>query len=408
VSRRAVTAGLAVLYVAVWAFASLVLKTTPSDLDIYFWPSVHTILGGHPLLIYASHPGAANPNDNGPLGLVPLIPVVALADGLRWGGNLGARAALADAMASIFIMLLAYQGVRLIGRARGGVEWPLAAAATILCAPAVWIGLIEYGHVEQPVELCLVLLAVSCALSDRWVPCGIALGAAMLTRSTTAFCVIPFVLLPIATRRVNPTTLAMIAAAVTVVVGILPFVIADEPAVLHSLLTYRSSLAIGGGSFWTLTRGTSWAGLGQYGDLYVALGVAGVLVAGILWRRPVVASTPAGLLGLLTLTTACFPLFAKTVFAYYLVEPSVFAAIWWLARPGSARNWRTLVPLLLAADAVSAQSETALPGRGLAPVEGVLASVCLTAVVVLVSYDLARTSTTVTVGRPVPASTSLS
>jgi hypothetical protein len=390
VGRRAVIAGLALLYVAVWAFASLILKTTPSDLDLYFWPSAQTILAGHPLLIYASHPGAVNPNDNGPLGLLPLIPVVALANLLGWSGNLGARAALAGAVTAIFLVLLAYQAVRLIARARGGVEWPLAAACTILLAPAIWIGVIDYGHTEQPVELCLVLLAVGCALSDRWIPCGIALGAAMLTRSTTAFCAIPFVLLPLATRRVTPATLTVIVAVVTVVVGLLPFVIADQPAVLHSLLTYRSGLPIGDGSFWVLARQTSWAGIGQYGDLYLALAAAAALVAAILWRHPVVATTPAGLLGLITVASACFPLFSKSVFAYYLVEPSACAAIWWLARPGSARTWRALVPLLLAADAVLAQTETALPRLGWTAIEGVIASACLAVVVLLVTADLAR------------------
>jgi hypothetical protein len=408
VGRRAVTAGLALLYVAVWGFASLALKTTPSDLDLYFWPSAQTIVAGHPLLVYASHAHDVYPNANGPLGLVPLVPIVALAHALGWAGNLGARAALADAMTSIFILLLGYQAMRLIAHARGRIEWPLAAACTILLAPAIWIGVIDYGHVEQPVELCLVLLAVSCALSNRWLPSGIALGAAMLTRTTAAFCAIPFVLLPLATRRVTPAMLTVVAAVLTVVVGLLPFVIADEPAVVHSLLTYRSSLPIGGGSFWVLVRQTSWAGLGQHGDIYLAVAAAGALVAGILWRRPAVATTPAGLLGLLTVATACFPLFAKTVFAYYLVEPSVCAAIWWLARRGSARNWRALVPLLLAADVVLAQTETALPIHGWAPVEGVVASVCMAAVVVLVSADLARSSNTVIVERSVRARASLS
>jgi hypothetical protein len=49
--RRAGTATLVVLYAAAWVLTSLVLKTTPSDLDLYFWPSAETVAGGHPLHI---------------------------------------------------------------------------------------------------------------------------------------------------------------------------------------------------------------------------------------------------------------------------------------------------------------------------------------------------------------------
>src|ERR1700719_4580204 len=55
VISRAATVGLGALYVGAWAVSSLVLKTTPSDLDLYFWPSAETIVSGHPLLIYAAH-----------------------------------------------------------------------------------------------------------------------------------------------------------------------------------------------------------------------------------------------------------------------------------------------------------------------------------------------------------------
>jgi hypothetical protein len=73
---------------------------------------------------------------------------------------------------------------------------------------------------------------------------------------------------------------------------------------------------------------------------------------------------------------------------YYLLEPYVFAAVWWLARPGSALNWRIGAPLLLTAGAFLAEWGRSLPASGLGMVEGVVSSLILATVIVLVAVDL--------------------
>jgi hypothetical protein len=389
VRRRAAIAGIAALYIAAWTLVSLALKTRPSDLDLYFWPAAETVVRGHPLLIYSAHLYDAYPNANGPLGLVPLLPMAALAYALGWAGNLGARAALAGAATSIVILLLTYQAVRLVAMARSADGTSAIVACSILLAPALWFGVIDYGHVEQPVEMCFAVLAVGCVLRGRSVRAGMALGAAVVARTIAVFGVIPFALAPLATHRLRPAAVLVAATVATVTVVLAPFVLTDGPAVAHSLLGYRGSLPIGGGSFWVVARQTSFARLGQYGDVYVAVAVASSLVAITLWRRPATVTSPAGLLGLLTIATACFPLFAKTVFPYYLVEPYVFSALWWLARPGSARNWRVLVPLLLTADVFLAKAGTTLPvGGGTWVAEGIASSAIVAVTAALVSVDL--------------------
>jgi len=199
--RRAATATLVVLYTAAWVLASLVFKIRPTDLDLYFWPSAETVVGGHPLLIYSAYGHDVSPNANGPLGLVPLIPAVALANALGWAGNIGARSALAGAVVSLFIMLLGWQVVRLVGLGRGVVERRLATACTVLLAPALWIGVIDYGHIEQPIELCFVLLGAALALRGRSAAAGVAVGAAVLTRTIAAFALIPLAVVPLADDR---------------------------------------------------------------------------------------------------------------------------------------------------------------------------------------------------------------
>ena len=296
-TSRALTAGLGALYVAASAIAPLILKTAPSDLDLYFWPSAETVVAGHPLLIYAAGLHHLYANDNGPLGLAPLVPMAALANAFGWAGSLTGRAALSGAVTSLFALLLAYQAVGFTAAARGDARRPLAVAATVVLAPALWIAVLDYGHVEQPVEVCLVLFAVTCALRKRNVLSGVALGASILTRTIAGFCAIPLLLVVFAARGGRAAVNLAAAALVTIVVGILPFVLGDEQAVVHSLLTYRDGLPIAGGSFWIVAREASWSGILQWGDVYVGAAVAITLVAITVWRRPAVATTHAGVIG---------------------------------------------------------------------------------------------------------------
>jgi hypothetical protein len=402
VASRAVTAGLGALYVGAFAVASLVLKTTPSDLDYFFWPASETVVSGHPFLVYSTPLTIVSANDNGPLGLVPLIPVAAVANALHVAGNIAVRAALVDGVTALFVLLLAYQAVRLVSLARERVRWPLGVAASVALGPAIWIGILDYGHIEQPVELCLVLLAVECTAGSLSAATGIALGAAVLTRTVALFTAMPLMVIPLLGHRVRPALTTAVAAALTVVVGIAPFLIADHAAVVHSLVGYRGTLPIVGGSFWVLAHGSPWTGIAQHWDAGIAAVLAVVFVVVILIRRPTTGASPAGLLGLLTLSACCLPLVAKTAFPYYLVEPSVLGTIWWLARPGSAINWRAVVPLLLSADVFITKAGTTISTGAAWSVEGVVSSVLVAASIAMVTADLMRsTQAQKTVAAPV-------
>jgi hypothetical protein len=392
VKSRAVTVGLGAVYVAASTVSPLVLKTTPSDLDLYFWPSAEAVVAGHPLLIYSTAPHAIFFNDNGPVGLIQLVPIAALANVLGWAGSLAGRAALTGAVVSLVVLLLAYQFVGFIGTARGGVRRPLAVACAVLLAPALWIAILDYGHVEQPIELCLVLLAMTSFLGKRNALTGIALGAAVLTRTIAGFCAIPLVLAPLAVRRFRPTVTVVLAAVMTIGVGIAPFVLADAQAATHSLVTYRGDLPIGGGSFWIIARDTPWASLVRNGDVYLGAAVAITLVAITLRRNPGVASTHTGLIGLVTIASCCFPLFAKTVFPYYLLEPYVFSAIWWLARPGTALNWRAAVPVLLTLDVFIVKAALISPHSAWDVAASLVSSATVGVALALVTVDLLRST----------------
>ena len=389
-TSRALTAELGV-FVATTVVAPLVLKTTPSDLDLYLWPEAEIMVGGHPLLVYATYTHALNQNDNGPLGLLPLVPMATLANALGWSGSLTGRAALGGAdEAGPFVLLLAYQTVRFVAAARGNTQWPLTVAATVLLAPALWIAILDYGHIEQPVELCLVLFAVGCSLRGQNALSGVAFGGAILARTIAGFCVIPLVLVDVAGRRLRAAATIVIATLLTIAAGITPFVLANAPAVTHALLTYRASLPDQRWFVLDRRESASWAGIVRSGDVYLGAAVATVLVASTLLRRPFAGTTHAGLIGLVTVASCCVPLFAKSVFPYYFFEPYLFAVLWWLARPGTALNWRAVVPLLLTIDVFIAMAATASPFSAAGAAESVIASVVVGAAMALVMFDLLR------------------
>ena len=390
VTTRGLTAGLGVLYVAASTVLPLVLKTAPSDLDLYLWPQAETVVAGHPLLIYAANGNSLYMNDNGPLGLVPLVPIAALANSLGWAMSLTGRAALAGGVASLIVLLLAYQVVQFVAAARGNTKWSLGIAATVLLAPALWIAILDYGHIEQPVELCLVLFGITCALRHKNARSGIALGAAILARTIAGFCVIPLVLIALTRRQPRAATTIAVASLVTIAVGLTPFVLADAQATVHALITYRAGLPISGGSFWIVARDASWAGLVGSSDVSLGAAVAVALVAVTLWHRPSIGTTHAGVIGLVTVASCCVPLLAKSVFPYYLFEPYVFAVLWWLARPGTALNWRVVVPVLLTIDVFVVMAATTSPAGAAAAAASVTSSVLVAVCVALVTCDLFR------------------
>src|SRR5262249_37303156 len=113
--RRTVDGVLIALYLAIWSSCGLIPFNT-TDLEAFFFPAARIALDGHPFGFYAVRLGAAYPNANGPLSLVPLTAVGALAQLLGWIDILTLRRALIFAIFAIFPLLLAHEGLRTIAR----------------------------------------------------------------------------------------------------------------------------------------------------------------------------------------------------------------------------------------------------------------------------------------------------
>src|SRR5207245_2066673 len=158
---------------------SAFLPIGPTDLDDFFWPSAEMAMAGHPLHLYRPGGQALYPNANGPLSLVPLAGVGLVARWWGWLGSLHLRRALTMAAFSVFCLLLAEEVVRAIERSRGGRLGGRARAGAlvlVLAAPTLWQGVVGYGHIEQPLELWLTLVAVRKLQGARSASAGAILG----------------------------------------------------------------------------------------------------------------------------------------------------------------------------------------------------------------------------------------
>jgi hypothetical protein len=395
-ARRWLRVGLVLAYLGFAFLIGLELRISQSDLTKFFWPAAEIAAHGHPLLIYSVRAGAY-PNANGPLSLLPLSLVALLANALGIGGNPALYTALTVTAFSGFTLLMAQEAVRIIERVRGRSARPLLTYVTFLMALPVLIALACYGHVEEPLELWLSLLGLRLVLSRHLVLAGVVMGLVLLTRTATVAALLALILIVVADRRLpsfarrlgRASLMAVVALAVAAL-GILPFYLADRHDVVYSLVTYRGALPIAGGSPWVLlARGLPWAGLIQHADTAVFALAALALAGFCLWRARGRPLTPALACGLLAIATLCVPLLAKTTWSYYMCDPYVFAAIWWLARtPGTPGGRRALIPLLLSLiSLVLATRGLRVPPPPIQVVEGMLSGV----VIVVCLWLLIRT-----------------
>jgi hypothetical protein len=354
-------------YIAVW-IAVAFLPLPANDLDDVFWPSAKVALGGDPLMVYSVRQGV-HANANGPLALIPLTALGLVVRALGWLGEPYLRRAMALGLFSVFVLLMARESVGAIERLRGRrIEGSprLLAYATFALAPPIWLAVAGYGHIEEPIEVWFLLIAVRW-MDRKWIlRSGIAFGLAVLTRSWAVLLSIP---LALASHHRSPATTARLFAAVAITgaAGILPFYLADKADVTYSLFTYRGGLPIGVGSIWSLARDGALAPMIQHWDITAIVAAA---VAANLWlatRRG--GFSEARLFAAMSLTSASYPLLAKTVWPYYFFEVFVLATIW------VAGTWRRedgIVHLVLAPVAISCLdivAELSSP-NGIAPALG--------------------------------------
>lgn len=338
--RRACIGMIAALYMVLWG-ATALLNINPTDFDVFFLPSARVALSGHPLLIYSVRYLSVYPNANGPLSMLPLTLIAALVQHLGWTDDIYHRRMLVMAAFSLFALLMSREALRAVERF---VARPLAGYQRLLVfaifalSPELWHAVLLYGHIELPILLALVLASVRLLSRRHTLAAGVVLGLALLTRSMAVLYIIPLALLLLRRRRWRECTLLLGVAGLVAALGFLPFWLADRADVLYSLVTFRTSLPVGGGSFWELLQGTPLYGFGLAHDSLVAVALALVVCAVTLAIRPDVDVSSREVYALLALCGLSFPLAIKTVWPYYFLDAYVLLGVWWLSGLGYAQR----------------------------------------------------------------------
>jgi len=335
-------------YLVLWFLIGL-LPIQPTDLDIFFWPSARLAVAGHPLLVYSAGGHDAYPNANGPLALVPLSAVGVVLNAFGWLYAPTQRRAAALLVFSVFLLLMSREAVAAIDRIRPRplTGYPrLFAYAVIALSPQAFQSVAGYGHVEQPIEIWLLLVAARFVDRGQGGRAGVAFALAVLSRSSAVLLAVPLGLASFQ-RRPGAAFRFLAAGAVSGVAGLLPFVLADPSDVIHSLFTYRGGLVVGAGSVWSLTYGSGLEPVAKHWDIAAVVAVG---LAANLW----LAARPGGLdrsrlFAAMTISSASFALLAKTVWPYYMFEVFVFGTVWafgrWKAADGVVRL--VFVPLAI-------------------------------------------------------------
>jgi len=396
---RVATWALGLTYAVAWAIAGWLWNGPPSDIDNFFLPAVRIALGGHPLLIYTARFQEVIANDNGPLGLVPLTAVAAVASWLGWLEDERLRRALIMAAFSIFSLLMAREAVAAIDRLRGvrlsGLS-RLLAYGVFAASPTLVNGVLGYGHIEQPMTLWLVLLAVRSLGKGRSAAAGISFGLAILTRSLAALPLIPVGLLLLVRGRWRALAWFAGTAALVVALGLLPFLVADPTDTIYSLLTHRASLPVGGGSLWQLLVGTPYQWIPQRADVLFVLGLAVFLSLLVIVARQDLEPSSRDVYGLLALSALALPLLAKSVWPYYFLDAYVFGAVWWLGQPNPLAWGRRVIgatiPLIASVGTLLTEYEMPVSAGPIRFREGVGMGVVLVVLTAVLAIRLRRRS----------------
>lgn len=109
--------------------------------------------------------------------------------------------------------------LRVAGRGRRG--WEPTTLALVAILPPVWMCIEEYFHPQDLMALGLGLLAVACALRDRWIWAGILVALAVLTQQYALLIAIPLLVVAPWPRKppfVGGAVLAVIAVVIPVMI----------------------------------------------------------------------------------------------------------------------------------------------------------------------------------------------
>jgi hypothetical protein len=334
-----------------------VMTAQDSDLTNFYLPSADQILHGHLFGIYNIHPADGFPNDEPPISIFLVAPLLALARAVCFAASPGEQITFIATPFLIFVPALGYATIVALRRLFPEIPETqrFLSYLLILFSPLIWEIFTTWYHVEQPLMLVLLVAAILAFQTHREELGGLLAGLALLTRTTALFPLLGFVALLLIGREWRGLLRFGGVAAMVTGLGLAPFFLFDRRNALYSLVTWRGGSPIGGNSIWSifLYQGTATTSHLRYSLDHLVrrldtptIALFIVVAAFLAVRRLRASAYGPEAWAVLTVGALALPLLTKRNWPYYYLEPFVLLLIWEFAtmhnrRPGLWR-WPVL------------------------------------------------------------------
>ncbi len=252
-----VTLSLALGVSAIVRGTSGVTSSGASDLPTFFLKAAAFIARGDPWRLYAiraDRPFQTYPNDGTPLALFLMAPLLGLARALGGARNTGTQITVVALPFVLLVPLLGYVVVDALRLLRPALlpAQRLLACGLVMLSPLTWLCYTPWGHLEQPLQLYLLVAAVT-ALQRRYAAlAGVLAGVALLAGITTLLPLAALCTLLAVTKEWRALLLVGGLGSGVLLLGLGPFALADRADTMYALVTWRGSAGIGGNSIWSI------------------------------------------------------------------------------------------------------------------------------------------------------------
>jgi hypothetical protein len=313
-----------------------VVSISDSDLTNFSLKSVQYILNGHPWQMYAVRASGNYPNDNAPLSVFLMTPLLKLAQLAGFVKNYGEQISFVSLPFILFVPLLGFLVLAALRRLYP--EMPeaqrLLAFVLVVLSPLTWQSVATWYHVEQPLMLCFLVGALIVFQARREGLAGLLAGLALVSRPTALIPLIALGVLLLAGGEWRG--LLKLAGAGALVAGVImaPFFLFDRADTTYTFLSWHGMAPIGGNSIWSIFAYGGHGGIRHTLDalarrLDMPLVIVFVAVAAfVAARRWGISAYSREAWAVMSVAALAVPMLIKMTWPYYYLEPFIFLLVW--------------------------------------------------------------------------------
>ena len=313
-----------------------VVSISDSDLTNFSLKSVQYILNGHPWQMYAVRASGNYPNDNAPLSVFLMTPLLKLAQLAGFVKNYGEQITFVSLPFILFVPLLGFLVLAALRRLYP--EMPeaqrLLAFVLVVLSPLTWQSVATWYHIEQPLMLCFLVGALIVFQARREGLAGLLAGLALVSRPTALIPLIALGVLLLAGSEWRG--LLKLAGAGALIAGVImaPFFLFDRADTTYTFLSWHGMAPIGSNSIWSIFAYGGHGGIRHTLDtlarrldmpLVIVFVAVAAFVAARRWHISAYSREAWAVMGVAALAV---PLLIKMIWPYYYLEPFIFLLVW--------------------------------------------------------------------------------